>query len=430
MSDADRPKSSWQSWVRSTERVRSAAPGVGAVDDGAVDDVAVDEPDRPLASDLSFEPIDGPLTPAGARRVAPVDDLADEPDDDDGDGDEPSDDPADGTGTWTTWSDDDVETGEDDLDDDDVDDGDDDDDDDHDGFGELLPTVPLLPSIAGRVEALSGVLRAISHRVDGLSASTDVYRATVVDRIDQFTETVLEQGRHTDQALDEYRRTTERTIAELRRRVGEQADGSKVLLARVEEIATDLTSLLEAGPAGAAPDPALAAELAQLRALVLELPAEPAATLDPAWVAQVDAALDGLARSQDATKRAVDDLAAGQAATGRRLDQLQGLVEVVVDTMPASAEGSAVDVAGALADVRAAIAALASKVDRPAPAAAAPAPAPAPIDVAALADAVVDRIDLDALAMLVAEHLSATFEVVDEVPAPAEPPPARRARKA
>ena len=47
-------------------------------------------------------------------------------------------------------------------------------------------------------------------------------------------------------------------------------------------------------------------------------------------------------------------------------------------------------------------------------------PAPPAVDVAALADAVVDRIDLDALAMLVAEHLSTSFEVVEE---PVPPPP-------
>jgi hypothetical protein len=132
----------------------------------------------------------------------------------------------------------------------------------------------------------------------------------------------------------------------------------------------------------------------------------------------------------------LDEVVQLQRATAERVDGLHALVEVVVDTMPGSQEGSAADVVGALAEVRAAVDELAAKADRPAPApapapVAAPAPAPEPIDVAALADAVVDRLDLDALAMLVAEHLSATFEVVSEDPPAPEPAPApaKRARK-
>lgn len=383
MTEAERPKSSWQSWVRSAERgrrdpgpttetgdldVELAWGSPSSADAGPVWDDARAGSIGALSSDASApDPAAGWITDGAADDVVGADDLLE---------------------AEEAWLDDDLDVEADDgtgafggggaaveaEDDDDPEDGE---------FGELLPSVPLLPSIAGRVEALGGVLRSIAHRVDGLNAATDVYRSTVVDRIDEFTETVLEQGRRADASLDEYRRTTERTIAELRRRIGEQGELASRLLARVEEVATDVSSLVGAGGAAAG---------------------GPATTRRPA-----------------AGDPALPDLVAAQQATDRALGHIRELLEIVVDTMPASAEGSGVDLGAAIAGVQAA-------VDRLGTAAAPPA---ATIDAAAigdLADAVVARLDLDALATLVAEHLADGFEVVpdpagaDEAP-PAEPAP-------
>ena len=105
--------------------------------------------------------------------------------------------------------------------------------------------MPLLPSIAGRVEALSGLLRSISMRLDGLTAVTDVYRANVTDRIDEYTETVLQLSRQSDQTLDEHRRANERAIGELRRNASDRGEAVGQLVGRVEELATDVATLRE-----------------------------------------------------------------------------------------------------------------------------------------------------------------------------------------
>ena len=296
MSEGERPRSSWQSWVRSTSTRRTAA------------DEPPPPPPPPPPDSLD---VDLQWGASGGAEAAPADDLDVELSWQETDessrvlgsraGQESSDDEAADDDTEVE-----VEAG---FEPDEAALGDDGHDEGHDD-GELLPAVPLLPSIAGRVEALSGLLRSISMRLDGLTAVTDVYRANVTDRIDEYTETVLQLSRQSDQTLDEHRRANERAISELRRNASDRGEAVGQLVGRVEELATDVATLRE-------------------------------------------------------------------------------LVEVMIDTMPASAEGSGAAplTRGDLDDV-----------------------------VGAIADSVVDRIDVGGLVDAVVARMEAAFEVVDDSP--------------
>lgn len=162
-----------------------------------------------------------------------------------------------------------------------------------------------------------------------------------------------------------------------------------------------------------------------------ELPAVP---LSPSIVHQLDDLgatlrsigdrVESLGVARELQSAAADRLDAQAEVVGRLVSrveevaagvgELRELVGVVLDALPASAEGSGADVLAAIARLQAGVDALA---DQPAAAPAEPAPAMLHADaLAGLADAVVDRLDLDALAILVVEHLSESFEVVADDP--------------
>lgn len=222
------------------------------------------------------------------------------------------------------------------------------------GGGDLVPVAPLLPSIAGRVEALSGLLRSITMRIDGLAAASDVYRATVTDRIDEYTETILQLTRQNDQTLEEHRRASERITAELRRSATDRTEMISRLAGRVEELATEVGTMVEGG--------------------AVARPAEVEVDLLP--------------------------LAERQEAMESSLDEVRTLVEVIVDTMPASADGSA-QAPLTRADLDEAVDAVVEGVL-------------GRMGVDAIADAVVARLDLQAIAAAVVARIEEAFELVDE----------------
>lgn len=225
--EGERPRSSWQSWVRSSAARRAtppAAPSAPAGDDLDLElEWSAEEPSE--GGGEATEALDAGLAWPSEAQAADEGEAADP---DGGEAADPDGGDAGGGGDVEDIVDEAfeyaAEEGEDEN-------------------GELLPAVPLLPSIAGRVEALSGLLRSISMRIDGLTAVTDVYRASVADRIDEYTETVLQLSRQADQALDEHRRSSERAIGELRRSAGDRSEAIGQLLGRVEELATDVATL-------------------------------------------------------------------------------------------------------------------------------------------------------------------------------------------
>lgn len=185
------------------------------------------------------------------------------------------------------------------------------------GGAELVPAVPLLPAIAGRVDALDGQLRSLAMRLDVLTSSTAALRTAIGERIDTYAESAAASARRSDDAAEEQRRSTERALGELRRGIDSHSEALRRVGGRVEELAGDVASLLEQArrpePEPAAPPPA---------------PAKPSVEL-AAVLGRVTALESQVAR-------------------------ILALVEVVVDTMPASAEGSGDDLAQRVADAVAA----------------------------------------------------------------------------
>lgn len=331
--------------------------------------------------------------------------------------------------SWRRWTASPDEAADDDIDDDvddDVDDAhrrpaDDTGTDDDVDLAELLPAVPLLPSIAGRVDALDGQLRAISMRLDVLGSAVSALRTSIADRIDAYAEAAASATRQADEALDEHRRATQRSTADLRKGIAHNDEALRRLLGVTEEVATDVASVLDAvgdltAPTGVDLRP-LEATLNGIAAGIDAIPLPPdlhgletaidelgdvlgrrLATAEQPPVVEVDLAplrelLDELeARIEARLARApVEAPAPGptplSATTApavdlvpleRALADVRTLVEVVVDTMPASAEGTGADLA-----------------DR-------------------VAAAVVARLDIDELARQVAERLRQHFEVVTE----------------
>lgn len=262
-------------------------------------------------------------------------------------------------------------------------------------LAELLPAVPLLPSIAGRVDALDGQLRAISMRLDVLGSAVASLRSAIAERVDAYAEAAASATRQADDALEEHRRSTQRSAAELRRGVAQHEDALRRLSARVEELVAEVVSSIEGTGAAPAPAPDLRPvesaidELAErLEAGLSRLESATSAGDD---VPAMRAAVDDLGlRVGEALAVLGERLAAPTpvepapavdvdlAPLQRTLGEIHALVQVIVDTMPASAEGSGADLA-----------------DR-------------------VADAVVRRLDVDDLARQVAERLRQHFEVITE----------------
>ena len=273
--------------------------------------------------------------------------------------------------------------------------------------------VPLLPAIAGRIDALDGQLRALGMRLDVLASSIGAMRSAIGDRVDTFAETTAAAARQAEQATEEQRRASERAVGELRRTATAADARLQRMSARLDEIATDVSSLLDA-MSGAGPSASDVASLAdgvarierqlatqeheddeQARQAVLDAVASVGTAvaglrehLDEraAETPRHDLALvDGITALHDAVARltaaGVDAATASHvAAVERTLVEVRTLVEAVVDTMPASAEGTGADAAQRIAD------------------------------------AVVARLDLEDLARRVARHLEETFEVVSDPP--------------
>ena len=417
MTDSDRPRgSSWHAWRRSADDRRHVDPEAPPAGPDA-------EPAAPLPSaavegageegdDLSVR-LEWPSagSPEGERTAAPAEptfELDDEQADDaDGNGDAGA--AAGGPGGG--------------LDDDD--DGDDDDDDDDDR-AQLLPAVPLLPAIAGRVDTLHSAIATLAMRLDSLIAATTSLRTAVVDRVDDYAQTVAQLGRTQEQIVEDYRRGNERAVTELRR-AGTDVEGLlHRMAARVDEVATDVSSALD-----------------QPRVIRTT-------TAPEGWSVEESSAPEVLAEVADLVASGnnriadlIDVVAASQddQGTKRQITEVRELLAVLVDSLPDSAEGSAAlpddvaEIRDAVRELRAQVAALAGRVQSGDFVVGEPV-APASLDDAdleRLAEAVASRLqppappaielDLDALADRVVSRLERDFEVVGDEPPPAQPPP-------
>jgi hypothetical protein len=171
---------------------------------------------------------------------------------------------------------------------------------------DLLPAVPLLPTIAGRVDALGAMLRTIAMRIDSLAATTTAFRSAVTDRIDEYADVVTGLSRQSDQTLDDYRRANERTVADLRRGLAAHDELLHRTTGRLDELGTDVSTLI-----------------------------------DLVRLAGSETRASRAARPVSAPPADLGALVEAMVDVRHDLGYIRGMIDVVVDTMPASSEGSA-----------------------------------------------------------------------------------------
>jgi hypothetical protein len=375
--DRDAPRgSSWKKWVEpesSTEGAPVAEPHQpGAGFEAEADDFAVD---------LLWPDAD-PVAPVGPGDELTEGEGTEEPDGYDEDGyDEddlddllgrPAVDPADGA----------------DFDDDD------------EPFGG-----PLLPAMVTRIDTVHGSVAALSMRLEALISATGTIRSSLSDRVDEYAAVVSRASLTQAHDLDDYRRATERTVAELRRGSAETSETLHRLGGRIDELATDLATVTDLVRAAPAPSPrapiaapsdglldvadAMLAEIADVRIQ---------ADLVPGIADDLARLRDEVAALSAAVQQVRSDVLAGSAgaplpaatvdvhALRVEIAALRDLVMAILDGLPASQEGSA----GVDQAITAAIDRLRDDIVASGRQGASPAP---PIDLAALADAVVERIE-------------------------------------
>lgn len=102
---------------------------------------------------------------------------------------------------------------------------------------ELLPAA--IPALAGRVEVVHGTLSTLGMRIDALVSATNSSRATISDRLGEYSELVTRLSRSQAAELDEYRRANERSLAELRKALSSSDDALQRVAARIDEMAAD-----------------------------------------------------------------------------------------------------------------------------------------------------------------------------------------------
>jgi hypothetical protein len=108
---------------------------------------------------------------------------------------------------------------------------------------------PLLPALAVRVEDLLAAVASLSSRIDGVAVMAQALQTSVTDRFVEFVETTTAATTAQAEALDEYRRATERSVGELRRAASTNDDLIRTLLARIDELTTDMRESIGGAPA-------------------------------------------------------------------------------------------------------------------------------------------------------------------------------------
>jgi len=144
---------------------------------------------------------------------------------------------------------------------------------------------PLLPALAVRVDDVLAAVAALTTRVDGLAAASQAFQSTISDRLVAFTESTSAVTNAQNDALDEYRRSTERSVTEWRRATRATDKLLRTVMGRLDEVTTDVRLATEVSGGGAAIDrDELAAAVADALAPVAEaidgLYDQPPATVD------------------------------------------------------------------------------------------------------------------------------------------------------
>lgn len=179
--------------------------------------------------------------------------------------------------------------------------------------GESVATspTPLLPALASRVDNVLAAVAALTARVDGLAAASHAFQSGISDRLVDYIESTSAVTSAQTEALDEYRRSTERSVTELRRATAATDKLLRKLIGRLDEVSTDVRLATEASDGGG---PAIDRD--ELMAVVTDA------------LAPVTEAIDGLyeqpSAAADATSQSSHQELAGELAEIRKeLTQLK-----------------------------------------------------------------------------------------------------------
>jgi hypothetical protein len=141
-------------------------------------------------------------------------------------------------------------------------------------------SLPLLPALLGKLDNVDTTVTTLGMRVDALGATTTSFHSAFFDRLTEYVDTVAQITRSQQETLEEYRHGNDRSVAELRRTVGETDEVLRRMSARLDEIGADVASLGDvdrssgapaAPAAGARLSEELGVELAGLREDIVQL---------------------------------------------------------------------------------------------------------------------------------------------------------------
>src|SRR5439155_22595609 len=117
-----------------------------------------------------------------------------------------------------------------------------------------VPPPPLLPALAVRVESVLTAVAALTARVDALAAASQAFQSGISDRLVNYIESTSAVTTAQDEALNEYRRASERSVTELRHATRATDKLLRTLSGRLEEVSTDIRLATEASGSGPAID--------------------------------------------------------------------------------------------------------------------------------------------------------------------------------
>src|SRR4051795_2373204 len=104
---------------------------------------------------------------------------------------------------------------------------------------------PVLPALSGRIDSVHTVVSGLSVRLESLSAAIGVLQSDLLNSIADHSDLMTGHVRSTADAVEGYRRGTERLLSDVRREASAGEETTRRLVSRVEDLATDLQSVLE-----------------------------------------------------------------------------------------------------------------------------------------------------------------------------------------
>lgn len=104
---------------------------------------------------------------------------------------------------------------------------------------------PVLPALSGRIDSVHTVVSGLSVRLESLGAAIGVLQSDLLNSIADHSDLMTGHVRSTADAVEGYRRGTERLLSDVRREASAGEETTRRLVSRVEDLATDLQSVLE-----------------------------------------------------------------------------------------------------------------------------------------------------------------------------------------